>query len=114
MRIVGEVVTVVTTIGGGYDDDGYPLPKETVRRPIEGCVIIPKGQEVESIGKDATLASKDVSVLAPVFITDIAEGDTLVIRNENYRVSAPVFQHRSAFATGRGGTEIQAENVRVT
>lgn len=114
MRIVGEVVTLVKTIGGGFDDDGFPLPKEIVRTPIEGCVIIPKGQEVESIGKDATLASKDVSVLTPVFLTNVAEGDTLVIRNENYRVSAPVFHHKSAFGTGRGGTEIQAENVRVT
>lgn len=108
MRIVGESVFLITREEGYRDDWDMWVPGREIRREIPGCVIIPKGQEVTQ-GDNYMLASKDVSVLAPVFLEDVKDGDEIEIRGRSYIVSAPPFHHRSAFGTSRGGTEIPAE-----
>lgn len=112
MRITGETITLITLKGGGIDDDGYPLPETKIKREINNCVIVPGGSDVGQ-GRDYQIASKDVTVLTPHFVEDVAEGADVIIRGESWRVAAPVFHHRSAFGTDRGGTEIKCSR-RVT
>lgn len=114
MRLVGETVKIITETGPTYDADGYLIDWGGRReQDVPGCVIVPKGADVAP-GADYTLASKEVSVLAPVFLDELEEGAELEIRGESYTVSAPVFHHRSPFGTSRGGTEIPAERRTVT
>ncbi|MDO5372746.1 MAG: hypothetical protein Q4F10_04775 [Corynebacterium glutamicum] len=107
MRISGESVFIITRTEGGYDDRGYWSEGEVVRREIPGCIIVPKGAEVTE-GDSYRWASKEVSVMAPVFLDGIEDGDELEIRGQTYFVDAPPFDHRSAFGTRAGGTEIPA------
>lgn len=107
MRVVGESVFIITRGEDSRDEWGMLIPGKEIRTEIPGCVIIPKGTAVTQ-GQDYMLASKDVSVLAPVFLDEVKDGDELEIRGQYYRVSAPPFHHRSAFGTSRGGTEIPA------
>lgn len=101
---MGETIHLVTRQGGGVDDDGYPLPEEVVNTEIPGAVFIP-----ESTGtihrNDGTLTYQQASVLLPKF-EDIGVGAELQIRGESFVVERPSVQHRSAFGTSRGGTEI--------
>lgn len=112
MLVPGETILVITKTGPTYDPDGYYIEGKTVKKPVHGCVIVPKGAAVE-VDNTYRLASNEVSVLCPRVIRGIDEGATLIIRGEEYEVSAPPFDHVSPFGTGRGGTEIPAER-RVT
>lgn len=107
MLLKGEVVTIVTVKGGGFDHNGALIPEVKVNRDLPGCVIVPKGAALQDAGSEqGWLAVKDVHVLAPGFIENVEEQNRVIIRGEEFYVSAPPFHHRSAFGTGRGGTEI--------
>lgn len=108
MRLKGETVILVTKTGGGVDDDGYPIPEETIRLPIPRCVIIPKGGNV-ALAVDYQLASKEISILTPEPVDDVKVGAQLEVRGQRYEVNAPVFHHKSPFGTAVGGSEIPAE-----
>lgn len=114
MRVVGEVVKLITVTGPKKDADGRIIDwggrKET---DIPGCVIVPRGGHV-SQEQDYSLATDEVSVLAPTFLEDVEDGAVLEIQGHEYTVAAPPFHHRSAFGTGRGGTEIRAERKVAT
>lgn len=109
MRVVGEVVTLVTREGGGYDDDGHKLPEVIVNHEIPGAVFIP-----ESAGtihrEDGTLQYREASVLLPGF-EDVALGAEVIVRGDTFKVDRPPVDHRSMFGTSRGGTELYLRRV---
>lgn len=112
MNISGETITFLSESGGGYTADGRWIPPEVTNVDVPGCVIIPDGQAVTA-GDTYMLAEKNVRVLVPGFI-QVEEGSTVLIRGEEYIVSAPGFDHRSPFGTGRGGSEFKCERKITT
>lgn len=104
MPIPGETVAIVSSTGGGYDDDGHWIPPRESRRTIAGCVIVPRGADTTA-GLDYVLAGQDISILAPTFVS-VAVGAEVEVRGQRWIVAAPTFDHRSPFGTGFGGTEI--------
>lgn len=109
MRVVGEVVTLVTRTGGGYDDDGHTLPEVIVNEDIPGAVFIPESAGVIN-RDDGTTEYREASILLPTF-EEITVGATIMVRGEQFTVERPPVDHRSAFGTGRGGTEIFVRRV---
>lgn len=95
---------MVTRKGGGVDDDGYPLPEEVVNTEIPGAVFIPEAAGMIN-RQDGTLQYREASILLPSF-EDIKVGAEILVRGEAFKVERPSVQHRSAFGTSRGGTEL--------
>lgn len=109
MRIVGEVVRLVTRKGGGVDDDGYPIPEVIVNVDIPGAVFIPESSG--TIDRDTDqLQYREASILIPGF-EQITLGAEIVVRGETFLVDRPPVEHRSPFGTGRGGTELYVRRV---
>lgn len=109
-HIVGEQVTLVTvTGGGGYDDDGYPIPSKEVKQVIDHCVVIPEGNAYQYTD-DRFLEFREASVLIPSFVTVDANA-SVMIRGAKYVVARPAFDHKSAFGSALGGTEIYVKRV---
>lgn len=104
MRIVGEVVTIITRKGGGVDDDGYPLPETIIRVGIPGAVVTPERMGVIT-ADDRAGEYREMSVLLPRF-EELGLGAEIEIRGEIFKIDRPPFHHRSVFGTSRGGTEI--------
>lgn len=104
MHIVGETITLVTVTGGGIDRDGYRIPREEHNEPVEGAVVIPE-QSGRITDDDRAGEFREASVLLPRFVA-IETGSEVVVRGQKFRVDRPPFDHRSAFGTRRGGTEI--------
>lgn len=104
MRIVGEVVTIITRKGGGVDDDGYPIPETEVRVEVPGAVVTPERLGT-IIDDDRAGVFREMSVLLPQF-EDVELGAKIEIRGEVFTIDRPPFDHRSVFGTSRGGTEI--------
>ena len=109
MRIVGETILMVTRRGGGVDDRGYPLPEEIVNVEIPGAVFIPEGTGRITEGGRG-IEYEQARVLLPRF-EDIDAGAEIHVRGERFFVERPPVDHRSAFGTDRGGTEIFLEKV---
>lgn len=109
MRIVGEPVTIVTEKGGGYDRYGRELPVTRVKRTIDRAVVVPG---TNSSVRDTTIDGQiyEATVLFPTFV-DIQDGALVIVRGLEYEVDRPPFDHRSAFGTTRGGTEINIRRV---
>lgn len=109
MRIVGETILLVTREGGGVDDRGYPLPEKVVNVEIDGAVFIP-----ESTGRitdgGRVIEFEQARVLLPRF-EEIAAGAEIHVRGERFFVERGSVDHRSAFGTSRGGTEIFLKKV---
>lgn len=106
MRIVGERITFKTTTADTYDWDGRLMPGKTVRVPVDQCVFVPRGATVSNQGGvDYSLATTEASILTPN-VADVQRGASVQIRGKEWTVSGEPVHHRSAFGTGRGGTEI--------
>lgn len=99
-------------IPGGYDSDGRPLPPVLVE-DIHGCVITPKGTGT-GVGPGYFFASEDISIFAPKFIEDISSNAQFVVRGEDYVLDGLPFDHRSAFGSQHGGTEIPVKRITAT
>lgn len=113
MHIVGEPITLITVKGAGVDDYGYPLPEKFERVVIENCAVVPGTADVIT-DESYMIAVKEVTVLAPVFLERVEDGARVIIRGEEWKVSEPVFHHRSVFGTQRGGTAIKCERRAAT
>ena len=109
MRIVGETILMVTRRGGGVDDRGYPIPEEIVNVEIPGAVFIPEGTGRVTEGMGA-FEYEQARVLLPRF-EEINAGAEIHVRGERFFVERPSVDHRSAFGTDRGGTEIFLKKV---
>ena len=104
MAVVGETIVLVTREGGGYDRYGDPLPVKVVNVEIDGAVFIPEG--TGTIKDGVTNGEyQQASVLLPGF-EEVEVDAEVIVRGEHFRVDRPSVDHRSAFGTSRGGTEI--------
>lgn len=109
MRVVGEVVTLVTRESGGFDNDGNKLPDVIVNVDIPGAVFIPESAGVIRMTDGAT-EYREASIMLPTF-EQITVGATVMVRGKEFTVHRPPVDHRSAFGTSRGGTEIYVRRV---
>lgn len=104
MRVVGQVVRVITRKSGGYDPDGNKLPDTIINEDIPGAVFIPENAGITRAW-DGALEWREAYILFPTF-EQIAVGATVMVRGEEFTVERPPVDHRSAFGTSRGGTEV--------
>lgn len=109
-HIVGEVVTIRTREGGGYDRYGDELPEKIVDTAVAGCVVFVVSTEAFSGNGTYDGEETTVCVLFPSE-QPVEQGTTLVIRGDEWRVFKPPFAHRSAFGSRLGGTEAFARRA---
>lgn len=109
MAIVGETILVVTRRSGGVDDRGYPIPDEVVNVEIPGAVFIPEGTG-RIAGDGRVIEYEQARVLLPRF-EEIDATAEIHVRGERFFAERPSVDHRSAFGTNRGGTEIFLKKV---
>lgn len=114
MMLQGETVTIIRMVGGGVDDDGYPLPSREERTDVAGCVIGQRSAAITS-EKDRVLVEQGITFTMPGSHDFDDPNGTLffIARGEEWRPDGEKFEHASAFGTHLLWTEIPVEKVRV-
>jgi len=109
-HLVGEPVTIRTQGEDEYDRYGDLIPGAVVDTVIPGAVVIP--QVSESIDGTGVIdgEANEVTVLLPRFV-EVAQGATLIIRDEEWKVERTPFHHRSVYGSKLGGTELYVRRV---
>jgi hypothetical protein len=109
----GELVTIVREVGGGTDDDGYPLPSKRVETPVEGCIIDERTTGITS-QKDQVTVSQGVQFLLPGEhdLTAPNRSLWLVARGWEWEPDGEAFTLRSMFGS-LVWTQAPVKKVRV-
>lgn len=102
-HLVGETVTIKGAVIG-RDSRGRPIYGPD--RQITGAVVISEGNSITANpALETSVTTRRVSVILPGFY-ELAEKDVVVVRGLDYTVDRAPFNHRSAFGSSLGGTEV--------
>lgn len=106
-RVQGETVYLVEVKGRDYR--GRPI---TERTPLQAVVVPGRSDVTEGGDAAGWLNTAELTLLLPEFRA-VEAGQEVEVRGHTYYVDGDGFDHRSAFGTARGGTELRLTREEV-
>ncbi|MGA4691904.1 hypothetical protein ACPCXD_16730 [Rhodococcus sp. AB351] len=102
--MIGETIKLISVSGGGWDDNGDPLPETEVITEVQALAVAPGASE-----EHKELARNGITIELTVYLpsgTTVTEDDIVEVRGVRYEIEGRPVEWVSPFGAGPGGYEI--------